>query len=92
MSILDISKTLMNDCHYIYIKKKYRQKAQLLMTDTDSLMYEIKAEDFYKDISEEVESKFDISNFPKDHPSGIATGLNKKVIWMMKDKCGEKTS
>jgi len=50
------------------------------MTDTDSLMYEIKAEDFYKDISEEVESKFDISNFPKDHPSGIATGLNKKVI------------
>jgi len=51
MSILDISKTLMNDCHYIYIKKKYRQKAQLLMTDTDNLMYEIKAEDFYKDIS-----------------------------------------
>ena len=50
MSILDISKTLMYDFHYNYIKKKYRDKAGLLFTDTDSLMYEIETEDFFEDI------------------------------------------
>ena len=63
------------------------------MTDTDSLCYEIKTEDFYKDISGDVEAKFDTSAYPKDHsdrngqPSGIKTGVNKKVIGMMKDEC-----
>ena len=47
-------------------------------------------EDFYKDISENVKDKFDTSNFPKDYPSGIPVGLNKKVIGMMKDECGGK--
>ena len=55
-----------------------------------SLAYEIETEDFYKDISEDVGAKFDTSNFPKDHPSGIPVGLNKKVIGMFKDKCGGK--
>ena len=53
MSILDISKTLMNDFHYNYIKK-YGSKAKLQMTDTDSIMYEIKTDDFFKDISGDV--------------------------------------
>ena len=85
-AILDLSKTLMFDFHYNYIKKKYQNKAELLFTDTDSLMYEIRTDDFYKDISQDIESKFDTSDYPKDHPSGILTGVNKKVIGMFKDE------
>ena len=66
MCILDLSKTLMHDFHYNYIKDKHGAKAKLLFTDTDTLMYEIETEDFYKDISSDVVNKFDTSNFPKD--------------------------
>ena len=71
MSILDLSKTLMYDFHYNYIKRKYGDKAELLFTDTDSLKYLIETEDFYKDVSAEVKRRFDTSNYPPDHPSGI---------------------
>ena len=90
LCILDLSKTLMYDFHYNYIKKKYGEKAKLLFTGTDSLAYEIQTEDFYKDISEDVEAKFDTSNYAKSHPSGIPVGVNKKVIGMFKDECGGK--
>ena len=90
MCILDLSKTLMYDFHYNYIKKKYGSKAKLLFTDTDSLAYEIETEDFYKDISGDVRTNFDTSDIPKDHPSGIELGVNKKVIGMFKDECGGK--
>ena len=60
---------LMYDFHCNYIKPKYGKKAQLLFTDTDtdSLMYEIEKEDFYKykDISTDVKAKLDTSNYPK---------------------------
>ena len=89
-SILDLTKTLMFDFHYNYIKKKYGKKSELLFTDTDSLMYEIKTKDFYKDIYIDVKNKFDTSDYPSDHPSGIMTGANKKVIGMFKDEVAGK--
>ena len=78
----------MYDFHYNYILPKYGKNQKLLFTDTDSLCYEIETEYFYKDISGDVEDNFDTSNFPKDHPSGIPVGKNKKVPGMMKDEAG----
>ena len=86
MSILDLSKNVMYDFHYRYIKPKYGNKAKLLFTDTDSLFYEIETEDFYKDISGDVRDRFDTSDYPENHPSGIPTGINKKVLGMFKDE------
>ena len=86
-AILDLSKTLMFDFHYNFIQKKYSYKcAKLLFTDTDSLMYEISTNNFYEDISEDIKTKFDTSDYPPDHKSGILTGVNKKVIGMFKDE------
>ena len=90
MCILDLSKTLMYDFHYNYIKNKFNDKATLLFTDTDSLAYEIETEDFYKDISGDVHGLFETSNFPKGHSSGIEVGCNKKVVGMFKDEAGGK--
>ena len=90
MSILDLSKTIMYDFHYKYIKVKYGDQVKLLFTDTDSLMYEIETEDFYKDISEDVKDSFDTSDYPTNHPSGIPTGCNKKVLGMFKDEVSGK--
>ena len=85
-AILDLSKTLMFDFHYNYIKKKYGQKAELLMTDRDSLMYLIQTDDVYYDTKKDVKKKFDTSNFPDDHPSGIKTCVNEKVVGKFKNE------
>ena len=77
----------MYEFHYSYIKKKFGSKANLLFTDTDSLCYEIET-DFSKAISADVQEKFDTSNFSPNHPSGIPTGINKKVPGMFKDEAG----
>ena len=89
-AILDLSKTLMFDFHYNYIKNKYGKKAELLFTDTDSLMFQIYTDDFYKDIKPDILTKFDTSDYPSIHPSGIITGANKKVIGMFKDEVAGK--
>ena len=90
MCILDLSKTLMFDFHYKYIKPKYGDRAKLLFTDTDSFLYEIQTEDFYKDIFGDVKDRFDTSDYPENHPSGIPTGINKKVLGMFKDEVAGK--
>ena len=62
MCILELSKVLMYEFHYDYTKNKYVNNSRLLFTDTDSLMYEIKTEDVYKDFSNDKEM-FDFSNY-----------------------------
>ena len=76
--------------HDNYIKTKYGDKAKLLFTDTDSLAYEIKTKDFYKDINPNIEKWFNTSDYPTINPSGIKTGLNSKVLGMFKDEAGGK--
>jgi len=88
MSILNLSKTLMYDFHYKYNKKNFSSKVNLLFTDTDSLCYEIETEDIFRDISADVQEKFDTSNFSPNHPSSLSTGINKKVPGMFKDEAG----
>ena len=90
MTILDLNKSLMYDFHYNYIKTKYEDKAKLLFPDTDSLAYEIKTKYFYKDINPDIEKRFDTSDYPSNHPSGIKTGLNSKVLEMFKDEADGK--
>ena len=90
MCILDFSKILKYDFYYNYIKQKCGDTAKLLFTDTDSLMYEIQTEDFYMDISKDVKHRFDTTDYPPDHPSGIPSGFNKKVLGMFKDEAGGK--
>ena len=83
MCILDLSKTLMYDFHYNYIKKKYGNRAKLLFTDTDSLTYKIEAEDIYKDFWNDKEM-FDNSDYPENSP--YYSNANKKVIGKFKDE------
>ena len=71
--------------HDNYIQKKYKDRVELLFTDTDSLLYQIHTDDFYKDIFYDIKTKFDTSDYPPNRPSGILTGVNKKVIGMFKD-------
>ena len=82
MSILELSKTLMYDFHYNYIKKKYPD-AKLLFTDTDSLTYHIRTEDIYSDFLGDREL-FDNSDYPSD--SKFYFSENKKVIGKFKDE------
>ena len=83
MCILDLSKTLMYDFHYNYIKDKYGDKAKLLFTDTDSLTYEIEAKDVYKDFWND-KDKFDNSDYSES--STYFDKTNKKVIGKFKDE------
>ena len=90
MSILDLSKSLMYDFHYNYIKTKFRDKAKLLFIETDSLASEIKNKDFYNDINPDIEKRFDTSDYTTNHSSWIKTGLNSKVLGMFKDEADGK--
>ena len=88
VSVLDRAKVPMYSWHYEYMKQKYGNNIRLLYTDTDSFIYEIRTEDFYEDIREDVPTMFDTSAYPEDHPSGLPR-INKKVPGLMKDEaCG----
>ena len=83
MCISDLSKTLMHDFHYNYIKKIYNDKAKLLFTDTDSLTYEIETEDANKDYWSH-KDKLDNSEYPENSP--CFDKPNNKVIGKFKDE------
>ena len=84
-TILEISKHKMFDFHYNVIKNKYGDKAKLLFTDTDSLMYEIETEDVYQDFKQ-LNAHFDFSNYPKEHH--LYSVENKKIPGFFKDEAG----
>ena len=84
LSILEISKILMYEFWYDYVKKKYGDMVKLCYMDTDILIMNIKTKDFYKDIARDVEERFDTSNYDVDRP--LPKGKNKKVIGLMKDE------
>ena len=88
LSILDISKILMYKFWYDYMKPKYGNDAKLCYMDTDSFVMNIKTNDFYKDIANDVEKRFDSSNCEVNRP--LPTGMNKKVIELMKNELGGK--
>ena len=88
LSILDISKILMYEFWYDYIKPKYDNDVKLCYMDTDSFVMNIKTEDLYKDIANDVDKRFDTSNYEVDTP--LPTRNNKKVIGLMKGELGGK--
>ena len=88
LSILEISKTLMYEFWYDYMKPKYNDNVKLYYTDTDSFIINIKTNNFYEDIASDVENRFDTSNYEVKRP--LPMGKNKKVIGLMKDELGGK--
>ena len=87
-AILDLSKIVMYEFHYDYMVPKYGDRLKLCYMGKDSLVYHIKTEDFYADIADDVQTRFDTSGYIPDRPLPI--GLNKKVIGLMKDELGGK--
>ena len=77
-AILDLSKIVMYEFHYDYMKPKYGSKVKLCYMDTDSFVYEIETEDFYRDIEEDVEARFDTSGYSEDDKRPLPIGKNKK--------------
>ena len=85
MCILDLSKTLMYDFYYNHLKLRNGSRCDLLYTDTDSLLLEIKSGDVYKDMKNRLDELYDTSDYPKDH--FLFSQENKKVVGKMKDEC-----
>ena len=88
LSVLEISKTLMYEFWYDYMKPKYDSNVKLCYMDTDSFIMNIKTKDFFKDIANDVENRFHTSNYEVNRP--LPMGKNKKVIGLMKDELSGK--
>ena len=84
-AILDLSKIVMYEFHYDYMKPKFKD-VQFCHMDTDFLIYNIRTEEFYSEIADDVSTRFDTSGYCPNRPLPI--GLNKKVIGLMKDELG----
>ena len=84
LSILE----LMSEFWYDFVKLTYGEKAKLCYMDTHSFIVYIKADDIYKDIAEDVETRFHTLNYELDRP--LPEGKNKEVIGLMKDELGVK--
>ena len=86
LSVLEISKALMYEFWYDYMKPKYGNDIKLCYMDTDSFIMNIKTNDFDEDIANDVKNRFDTSNYEVNTP--LPMGKNKKVIGLMKDELG----
>ena len=84
MSILDISKTLMYEFWYDYIKPNHQDEEKICHTDTDTFLNLIKTEDFYEDIADDVEKWFDTSNYREDDNRPLLIGWNVKKLVFLK--------
>ena len=86
-AILDLSKIVMHEFHYDYMKHKYAEdKLTLCYMDTNLLIYDIETDDFYKDIADDTEDRFDTSGYNNNRP--LPVEKNKKIIGLMKDELG----
>ena len=88
LSILELSKTVMYEFWYDYVKSKYGEKAKLCYMDTSSFIICIKTYNIYKDIAEYVEARFDTSNYELNR--ALPKGKNKKDKVVMKEELGRK--
>ena len=90
MSILDISKTLMYEFWYDYIKPKYGDRAKLCYADNDSFVIYTITKDFFEDIADDVKIWFDTSNVDENDKRPLPIGENKKGPSLFKDELGGK--
>ena len=86
LSVLEISKTLMYELWFNFMKPEYNDSVELCYMDTDSFIMHIKIEDCYKDIADDVEKRFDTSNYDDECDRPLPKGKNKKVIGKFKDE------
>jgi len=87
-TVLEISKHYMYSLHYKLFKDYYQDKINLIYTDTDSLIYEIKTDKYNEDLANYFAPIMDFSNFDKNHP--LFSEKNKKLIGYLKSEYGEK--
>ena len=89
-AILGLSKRLLHEFHYDYTRPKYGSKVKSCYMDTDSFVYKIETENFYRDITKDVKKRYDTSGYSKDDDRPLPIRINKKVISLMKDELGGK--
>ena len=89
-AILDISKTLMHEFWYDYLKPMYQDNVKLCYMDTASFILQVQTESFYKDIGYDVDEWFDTSNYDENDNRPLKVGVNERVIGKFKDELGGK--